>query len=198
MSKYTDNTNSVVEFVQLANFTQNLSLLQSIFFYFIFVALFCQLVFSNFKSNDPYGSHGFASISIVTYCLVLFSMLSITLTHMISKINSATNDTSPADRPELFMIAPTIYILWLVSINVKYYKAINLRKVPPKFFLFANLTIIITAIQFMLVIALLLNPTIEANLKQKIEFLNILFSFLNFILILIQQIILDNFTVDIA
>jgi hypothetical protein len=96
------------------------------------------------------------------------------------------------------MIAPTIYILWLISINVKYFTAINLRKVPPKFFLFANLTIIITAIQFMLVIALLLSTDIEPLLKQKIEFLNILFSFLNFILILIQQIILDNFTVDIA
>lgn len=190
--------NTVESVLKIANFTKNLSLLQSVFFYFIFVALFCQLVFSNFKTNDPYGSHGFASISIVTYCLVLFSMLSITLTNMISKINSKSDENSYNERPELFMIAPTIYILWLISINIKYYKFINLRKVPPKFFLFANLTIVITAIQFLLVVALLLNSDIESSLKQKIEFLNILFSFLNFILILIQQIILDNFTVDIA
>ena len=190
--------NTVESVLKIANFTKNLSLLQSVFFYFIFVALFCQLVFSNFKTNDPYGSHGFASISIVTYCLVLFSMLSITLTNMISKINSKRDENSYNERPELFMIAPTIYILWLISINIKYYKFINLRKVPPKFFLFANLTIVITAIQFLLVVALLLNSDIEPSLKQKIEFLNILFSFLNFILILIQQIILDNFTVDIA
>ena len=86
---------------------------------------------------------------------------------------------------------------------MKYYKNINLSRVPPGFFLYSNLTHGIIALQlFFYMINFIVQTSEEidsdTNFVKRIKMLHYLFMILNFLLILIQQIILENFTVDIA
>ena len=51
-----------------------------ILFAFIFIALFSKIIFSGIQTNDTYGSHGPASIDIMSYIIILISIVSIVFT----------------------------------------------------------------------------------------------------------------------
>lgn len=89
---------------------------------------------------------------------------------------------------------------------MKYYNNINLKKVPPGFFLYSNLTHGVIGFQLLIYMANFIMTNDRefsltrgvSDLRSRVSFINYLLIFLNFILILIQQIILENFTVDIV
>jgi len=174
-----------------------------ILFAFIFVAFFSKFFFSGLQSGHGYENHGDASISIMTYSIVLFSITSIfILTLLLSNDEGISNENFISWK----LMAIVIYLSWLISINMNHYKRINTRKVPDTFYLYSNLSTFIIGIQtFFFVITYILNDNGDSSFSNnyreifnKFDFLNGLLIFLNFILILIQQIILDKFSVDIA
>ena len=174
-----------------------------ILFAFIFVAFFSKFFFSGLQSGHGYENHGDASISIMTYSIVLFSITSIfILTLLLSNDEGKPNVNFISWK----LVVIVIYLSWLISINMNHYKRINTRKVPDTFYLYSNLSTIIIGIQtFFFVITYILNDNSDSSFSNnyreifnKFDFLNGLLIFLNFILILIQQIILDKFSVDIA
>lgn len=190
------------------NFIERSNLTTRILFSFIFIAIFSQLVFSNFETSDKYGNNGYASISITSYIIILLSSMFLVFLNTIIHTESGSNAT-PFLRtisPELILIF--IYLVWLISIYLKYYRHINLKKVPQRFFLYSNITNVVLLFQiifFMIRFIVQNDPTIDPNKDleikgtlTKINFVNYLIVFLNFLLILIQQIILDSFIVDIA
>lgn len=189
------------------NFIERSNLTTRILFSFIFIAIFSQLVFSNFETSDAYGNNGYASISITSYIIILLSSMFLVFLNTIIHTESGSNAT-PFLRtisPELILIF--IYLVWLISIYLKYYRHINLKKVPQRFFLYSNITNVVLLFQiFFFMIRFIVQNDSEIDTSDfeikgtldKINFVNYLIVFLNFLLILIQQIILDSFIVDIA
>ncbi len=192
-----------------AKLMEDSKLTSQILFSFIFIALFSKLIFSGFKSSDEYGSHGHASISIMSYGIMLFSLISIVTLNVLLHVNDSPDSNPLAKVVSWDMIVIVIYLCWLISINLTHYKRINKDKVPPHYYLYSNLSVFVIVFQIMFfIIHYIVNN--DAGLKSgdifnkykdlftRIDFIHYILMFLNFILILIQQIILDNFSVDIA
>lgn len=178
----------------------------NLLFCFIFIALLSKLIFSHINVSDPHGSNGIATINLMCYSMIIFSLVILIFTTTILK-NGLSNTNNINKNPilnaisiETFVIV--IYLFWIISINIKYYKHINLRRVPNNFFLYSNLShvviifqILFTGVNYMVILS---NIGLDKDLGRKMHTINVLLVFLNFILILIQQIILENFTVDVA
>ena len=159
---------------------------------FIFIGLVTKIILSGI-SADSTNSNGPASINILIYTIILISMIGI----FIYKIKK--NDDVPyKDNIDLLIII--IYLFWVITINIQYFKNINLKEVPTNYFLYSNLFHYSLICSFILS-GMTSNNTIKINnedLYNKLTILKYLLTFINFILILIQQIILENFTVDVA
>lgn len=183
-----------------SKFLEESTITQRVLFLFIFVALFAQLMFSNFDVSDEYGNQGYASVSIMSYMIILLSVLGLVFNNAIVNMDDLDTGASVVNIISTEMIVLFIYILWLISIYTKYYKHINTRQVPPNFYLYSNFTNLVLMFQvlFFMVRFITDNDNDIKEQVQKIIFLNYLLSFLNFFLILIQQMILDSFLVDIA
>ena len=174
-----------------------------ILFAFIFIALLSKVIFSGIQTNDMYGSHGPASIDIMSYIIILISIVSIVFLNTI--INDGANNNN-VNIISFDMVILVSYLLWLIYINMRHFKRLNMRKVPSQYFIYSNLTIIVIAAQsfFFVVQYILLNDVYSNSLIDnnkdfftRLNFINYIFMFLNFLLILIQQIILEYFSVDI-
>jgi hypothetical protein len=192
-----------------AKLIEESKLTSQILFSFIFIALFSKLIFSGFTSTDEHGSHGHASISIMSYCIMLFSLISIVTLNVLLHANESSDGNPLAKVVSWDMIIIVVYLCWLISINLNHYKRINKDKVPPNYYLYSNLSVFVIVFQiiFFIIHYIANNDTTlkgedifnqYKDLFTRIDFIHYILMFLNFILILIQQIILDNFSVDIA
>ncbi len=170
---------------------------------FIFIAIFSKVIFSGIQTNDMYGSHGPASIDIMSYIIILISIVSIIF------LNTMINDGANNNNVNIIsfdMVILVSYLLWLIYINMRHFKRLNMRKVPSQYFIYSNLTIFVIAaqslffaVQYILLNDVYTNGIIDENKDffTRLNFINYIFMFLNFLLILIQQIILEYFSVDI-
>ena len=180
--------------------SENNTMTTQILFAFIFIALFSKLIFSSIQSYDDTGSHGSASINIMSFSIILISVLSIVF---MNAINGDQTDGNILRDPKNsgYLVALTVYLCWMISINVKHYTRINLQQVPSNYFLYSNLSILVIAGQslFFMIYSFLKDELLKSNeeLIKRLDFIHYILIFLNFLLILIQQIILDNFSVDI-
>jgi len=178
--------------------SENNTMTTQILFAFIFIALFSKLIFSSIQSYDDTGSHGSASINIMSFSIILISVLSIVFMNAIDqKGGNILRDPKNSG----YLVALTVYLCWMISINVKHYTRINLQQVPSNYFLYSNLSILVIAGQslFFMIYSFLKDDLLKSNkaLITRLDFIHYILIFLNFLLILIQQIILDNFSVDI-
>ncbi len=179
--------------------SENNTMTTQILFAFIFIALFSKLIFSSIQSYDDTGSHGSASINIMSFSIILISVLSIVFMNAIN--NYSLNGILSDPKHSGYLVALTVYLCWMISINVKHYTRINLQQVPSNYFLYSNLSILVIAGQslFFMIYSFLKDDLLKSNkaLITRLDFIHYILIFLNFLLILIQQIILDNFSVDI-
>lgn len=182
--------------------SENNTMTTQILFAFIFIALFSKLIFSSIQSYDDTGSHGSASINIMSFSIILISVLSIVF---MKAIDQKPENILSDPKHSGYLVALTVYLCWMISINVKHYTRINLQQVPSNYFLYSNLSILVIAGQslFFMIHSFLNNNKEPGLLKsneeliKRLDFIHYILIFLNFLLILIQQIILDNFSVDI-
>ena len=178
-----------------------------IFFSFIIVGFLIKFIFSTFDSE--YGTYGQASASLWGYTIILMSLVSIVFLNIIFSISKPNNSLNFLKLIPIDMIIIFIYLFWLISINTKHFKNLNMKKIPPNYYIYSFFTTIVLALQilFFTINFMLKNDGLfngnssmsEANKQfiNKINFINYLLIFINFVLIVIQQIILDNFSVDI-
>ena len=200
-----DTIQTFYKYILKTRLLEESKLTTSIMFVFIFIALFSKLFFSNLNANPNDGANGEASINIMSYSIILFSVITISL------LNAMINSENKQGILKIIsweMIVLVAYLLWLISINLNHYERINKGKVPPNYYIYANLSITVIAGQsFFFIIHYILNNDeninqfdILNNLKDlfvRLNFIHFMLMFLNFLLILIQQIILDHFSVDI-
>lgn len=176
-----------------------------IFTSFIFIGILTKLFFNSFNIHDPdEGSYGSASISIWSYGIILFSIFCIVFFNSVTNINddSTINSMTSNLSKNIPMLVLIFYLFWLISIYSKHFKKINQLKTPPNFSTFSYLTSIILLFQVLFFVFNNINNNSDNkdsnnDILEKINFLNYILITINFVLILIQQLILDNFSVDI-
>ena len=204
MSNHKNTMQQLFAEIQKTKFISESTITSRILFCFIFISIFAKLFFSQIATND--GSNGPATINIMSYFVIMISLISLVFMNTIIQLYNKEDDIQMKKVISWDLVIIVIYLLWLISINMNYYESINMKKVPPGFFLYSNLTHGIIGFQllFYMINFIITNDKnmggIDGfdDLRQRISFIFGLLICLNFILILIQQIILENFTVDIV
>lgn len=202
------NYNTIEQFfneIKKSKFITESQLTTRVLFCFTFMALLSKLIFSGIKTTDIYGTNGPATINIMCYFVIMLSLIGIVFTSTILQMYENKSDVDIMKTISWDFALVIIYLFWIISINFKYYKKINMEKVPPNFFLYSNLShlVIIFQIFFYMINFIVKNDDSimlyeDENIINRMRFIHYLLLLLNFLLILIQQIILDNFTVDVA
>lgn len=144
-----------------------------------------------------HGLYGPASIVIWSYLTALISLGCILLIKNISDPGDASSGTT-----SLGAILTIFLMVWIVTINLKHFKNINMNVVPQQYFDYSGWTYLLLLVQSAFVFVTLDNKSSDRNEERKkvvgrISILNNVIIFLSFILVLIQQIILDKFSVDV-
>ena len=168
------------------------------------MAILSKLIFSSIETTDMYGSNGPATINVMCYFVILLSLIGIVFTSTILQMHENRKEMDILKTISWDFALVIIYLFWIITINLKKYKSINMKKVPPTFFIYSNLSHFVIMFQiFFYMINFIINNdkslflNEDENISNRIRFVHYLLLVLNFLLILIQQIILDNFTVDV-
>lgn len=189
-----DNTNSINQYIKVSKVLKDLDMNKQILASFIFISIIAYFLFIAIDLYDyDYGLHGPASVILWTYGIILSSIFIMLLMDVIKDQDSSSLQSIP-----LVVIINSIYIFWIFSINLKFFKKINMRKVPPYYFYYSNCTSIILFIQFIFYLIKSSNKS-ETNVlnNNKVNIFNYFLIVINFFLIIIQQTILEKFSVDI-
>lgn len=204
-----DTIQTIFKYMLKTRLMEEAKVTTQIMFAFIFIALLSKVLFSGVNTNHSgvsHGNNGEASINIMSYSIILISITTIVILNVM--LNSDIQNSGIFKIISWDMIVLVIFLLWLISINLNHYERINTGKVPDNYYIYANLSILVIAGQsfFFMFNYILINDERfkQSDLIKKYEdlfnrmdFIQYILMFLNFLLILIQQIILDHFSVDI-
>ena len=172
-------------------------LTSTIFKSFIIIGIITKIFFSISGISDiDYGRYGQASITIWSYGIIIFSIICAIFVKQLMSTNNNNSQVSFVfkDMHGIFLI---IFLIWIISINLNHFKKINSLKIPDNYFMYEGFTTVIIIIHSLFYLFTLSDDTNNEDYIDKIKIMMWLLVFFNFFLILIQQIILDNFSVDI-
>ena len=106
-----------------------------IFFVFIFIGIMMKIVFGNMDIYDPIdGNYGPASLTIWSYGTVMFSIICLIFLNIVI----SDKDEKITKVISIDMSVLIIYILWIISINMRHFKKINKKKIPDNYNLYSN------------------------------------------------------------
>ena len=183
----------------------------NVFTMFIVIGFIVQYLF-NTKSSD--GNNGQATAEIWSYGIMLLSLICILV---FSQVLPSDFGKSPGFATLVPFLLLFIAFFWAISIRIKYYKQINKDEAPRNFYLWSNITNILLLGEALLVILgikvsfnQLLNPVkINSNTNtnnfinlasnqesMKFALGNFIIVFILFVMLGIQQVILDSFMVS--
>uniref|UniRef100_A0A6C0KZ02 Uncharacterized protein n=1 Tax=viral metagenome TaxID=1070528 RepID=A0A6C0KZ02_9ZZZZ len=172
----------------------------NIFTSFTFLGVISAWLFSLTKLHDTeHGIYGSASIVIWSYLTALVSLGCILLLKNMTDPNYMfSGTTSVAGFLTIFLM------IWVVTLNLKYFKNINMNVVPEQYYDISGWTYFLIIIQSSFVFLTLDSsaPKTDDEHERKnalsiISTFNNIIIFLSSILVLIQQIILEKFSVDV-
>jgi len=174
------------------------SLSVNIFTAFTMIGILSAAFFTTTTSiqDTVHGLYGPASIVIWSYLTALISLGCILLIKNINNSDYAFSKTTSING--LFTI---FLMIWIVTINLNHFKNINMNVVPKQYFDYSGWSYFLLFIQSTFLFFTLDNNS--SNIEEyrpainRISILNNIITFLSFILVLIQQIILDKFSVDV-
>ena len=189
------------------------TLASKIFTGLIAIGLFTKFYLGSIiKTQD--GSNGPASSLIWGYTIVVFSLISMIFLNSVSGNNEDYNTL--VGILKLFpipIILLIILLLWEISIANKYKIKLNKKEAPELYYKFSRYStiimtfqIIITTLQYsmnMIIkqrnVGMMANSSDSSSANEfltKLSSANFILIFINFILITIKQVILQNYTVD--
>jgi hypothetical protein len=163
-----------------------------VFLALVIVGLFIKMSLSEVVLSTD-GSTGPASSLIWGYGIVVFSLIGI----IIVNVSPGSNEWSDIKDLPWTIIMTIVLLLWIIAINIQYFKEINLKNVPDEFFMWSNYsTILLVALIGISIYQYLLykNGSMEAA-NSLFIYSGIVFLF-NLISVTIQQVILNCFYVD--
>lgn len=168
----------------------------SVFTAFTVIGIISALIFNGEHTQDlDYGLYGPAAVVVWSYLTALISIGCILLIKTVrepSYVFSATTSISA--------LATIFLMIWIVSMNLKYFKKINMNAIPSHYFTYSWWTSALLLVQSVIVFLTMGGPFSDPEKKSllsRISVLNNIIIFLSFVLVMIQQIILDKFSVDV-
>lgn len=168
----------------------------NVFTAFTVIGIISALIFNGDHTQDlEYGLYGPAAVVVWSYLTALISIGCILLIKTVrepSYVFSATTSISA--------LATIFLMIWIVSMNLKYFKKINMNAIPSHYFTYSWWTSALLLVQSIIVFLTMGGPFSDPEKKSllsRISVLNNVIIFLSFILVMIQQIILDKFSVDV-
>ena len=195
----TEYKNSITKSNDMINF----------FMMLIVIGFLVQYLF-NTPSSDGYS--GQATAEIWSYGIMLLSLVCILIFTSIIPNDSAATVGAATLIPVLLLL---IAFFWAISLRLKYYKQINKNEVPSYFYAWSTISNILLTSEAVIIVLIiksifnnLLNPSKLKNQinntvnlsggqeSMKVALGNFILVFIIFVVIGIQQVILDNFTVD--
>ena len=170
----------------------------------IFLSFIVKFVFGGTSSD---GNTGDASTTLWSYSIILLSLICIlVLQTIIPKTYNSTSDNIGSIFPIILTI---VAFMWSLTMNLKYYKKLNKGEIAKEYYAWSKMSSMFLMIQTLLLVAIVkgkFNYILSGDYtksgtennkgKIKILFGNIFFLIIIFIVLGIQQVILDKFTVD--
>jgi hypothetical protein len=166
---------------------------------FSIVGIIIKLFFKSDVTKD--GSSGPANASLWGYGVVSLSVfavmfLSFSLASNMSNLNKDLygfiKELLTDSLPSLLTL---LVLVWLVTLNVTYFKRINQGKVSSEYNQFSNVNTVFLVIQI-IVLFMFLRDQISGNSNNKMSYVVYIMTFVNVILISMMNIILRFFSTD--
>ena len=168
------------------------SKINPVFFSLVLVGLFIKMALSELVlSND--GTTGPASSLIWGYSLVIFSLIGI----VVVNVDPGSNEWSDIKNLPWVMLMTIVLMVWVIGINIQYYKQINLKTVPEEFFTWSSYsTILLLCLIGISVYQYALSSSGKTEIASSLYIYSVLVLIFNLIAVSIQQVILNCFYVD--
>ncbi len=192
-----DNASKQINLKQLilnAINDKNKQIVNPIFLSIIVVGFIIKFAFG-FSVASTDGSTGPASSLIWGYSIIVFGLIGI----IYSNLNQGVNEYDSIKKLPYPIIFSIVLMVWLISLNMNYFKNINSLNVPEQYFTWSNYSGIlllfllsVSIIQYILI----QNKNQDSSYVSNLSLYSYVLLFFNLIAILIQKIILDSFTVD--
>lgn len=158
----------------------------------IVVGLFIKLAMSEIVLSTD-GTTGPASSLIWGYGLIVFSLLGI----IIVNVNPGSNEWSDIKNLPWVLIMTVSLVLWMIAINIQYYKQINLKNVPDEFFMWSNYsTVLLVGLLGITIYQYALYVSNKKDVAASLSMYTAVVFIFNLIAVTIQQVILNCFYVD--
>jgi len=166
-----------------------------VFLALIAVGLFIKFALSEINPSDD-GSTGPASALIWGYGLVVFSLIGL----IIVNVNPGSNEWSDVKELPWILIFTIALLLWVIAINIQYFKQINKKSVPDEYYMWSNYsTILLVCLVGISIYQYFLSKSgsEKANsLAATMQIYSGMVFLFNLIAVTIQQVILNCFYVD--
>ena len=178
--------------ISAANIQIDQNKVNPVFLSLIIVGLFIKLALSNVSLSTD-GSTGPASSLIWGYGLVIFSLMGI----IIINVNPGSNEWTDIKNLPWILIMTVVLLIWLIGINIQYFKEINMKNVPDEFFMWSDYsTILLIALIGISIYQYILFTSGKIDKAGELFIYAAIVFFFNLIAVTIQQIILNCFYVD--
>ena len=182
---------------------KDLSLVQLLFGGLIMIGLLIKWLSSLLTgTTTPLGE---ATATIWGYSIILFSLLGL----VIIQLDSNNNPNTQLSKVPFSIYILSVIVLWIIILNIIYYKYINRKTIPPTYAfwnmwssIFIGMITILILVQYYAslsssTVSSILNTTLFE--KKNLEKINVYLGFILFLNVLItgiQTTILTNFRVD--
>ena len=149
--------------------------------------------------DTEHGLYGPASIVVWSYTTSFISLGCILLLQFMMNPNKQNIDVLK----NISGVFTIILMIWIISINLKHFKNINMNLVPDSYYEYSSWTYLLLLVQSIFTYVTMpsskdgTNDEVAKKRITQISMLNVVLVFLSFVLVMIQQIILDNFSVDV-
>lgn len=149
-----------------------------------------------FSVSSDDGSTGPASSLIWGYGIIIMGLIGI----IYANLTPGINEFESIKRLPYPIILSIVLMIWLISLNINYFKQINSLGVPNQYFMWSNyssiLLILLLGVSILQYIIISIKKPEGEEFIKKLSMYSYVLLFFNFLTIIIQQIILNSFTVD--
>lgn len=164
---------------------------------FVIVGLLIKIFFGSITED---GSSGPASASIWGYGVVALAVISLLVISfgLVKDIStySVFDFLKTLIQTSLPSFLTLVILLWIITINVIYFKRINQGKVANEYYSYSTLTTLILIFQIIVLFKYLKDSVNVQPSNNKMAYATYFLSFINFIFIGIMTIILEYFSTD--
>lgn len=147
---------------------------------------------SSGPANSSLWGYGVVSLSVFAVMFLSFSLAS-NMSNLNKDMFGFIKELLADSLPSLLTL---LVLVWLVTLNVTYFKRINQGKVSSEYNQFSNVNTIFLIIQIVVLFMFLRDQTSDSNAGNKMSYVVYILTFVNVILISMMNIILRFFSTD--